>query len=460
MSQGTGTCNAGEPSPNKHQPVQALRGFGVHEYLLMPLLHLGAFSALLWLYLDGIVPVFGFNGYLKAFHGTMNALNESKLAIAASLAFLLPLTIPRSTRPSTLFLHIILALTLAPSLVLYAAANLPNGFMLISVAAFLIVCAISHCLPLKVVEISGVDSKTMLLVLVLALFAFVMSFAILGGFRFLNFDIRRVYEFRTAASENLPWIYGYLVSGVSKALIPFVIALACAHRAFWLALLATASSVLLFGLTANKEPLFIPIMVFCVYYFYRFGRIQAWFVFAIICAAIVSNFAIQAYRTSGSELGVWVGAIIGNRVLMLPSLINYAYFDQFSEGARYWWSESRLTFGLVAPPFPRTSANLIGMNYFGHAETFANTGWIGSGYAQAGALGVILYSIGMGIVFLLIDGIAKGFGSRTTVAMFIVLVLAMITSSDFVTMFLTHGMLLGLLLAKLTNGKHIRGLPS
>lgn len=423
----------------------------------MAMLHLATFGALLWLYLDGIVPVFSFDGYTQTFHGVLTAVTPAKLFIAAGLAFLLPFTVPVSKRPSTLFLHIILALTLVPSLVLYAAADLPHEFIIISVAAFLIVCLISHLPALRMGETFAIGSRTMLLVTVILTFLFVVSFTAFGGLRYLNFDVRRVYEFRTEAYENLPAIYGYFISMVTKALIPFVMVLACVHRAVWLALVMALCSVLLFALTANKAPLFIPLMVLYVYYFYPLGRISAWFVFGVFCAAIVSNLAIQLFLVAGSQLGVWTGAILGNRTLLMPSLINYAYYDQFIDGARYWWSESRLTFGLVPMPFPEISTNLIGIKYFGSAETFANTGWIGSGFAQAGVLGVVLYSVGVGLIFLVIDGIARKYGPRVTVAMFVILVLIMITSSDFVSMFLTHGMLLGLLLARFTDGDGIRG---
>ncbi len=418
--------------------------------ILKALLHVAIVAILQWAYLNGIAEVFASDGYARILGIGTEEFDWNRTLVAWAAVFVLAMSIKPSSRPSEFFLQIMLASSLSPILVLFASRNVPANFVVASIAAFLVVSLVSRLGPIKFAQSPAISSKSMLITSTGMLFAFVGSFLAFGGFSYLNFDITQVYDFRVDAAENLPDAYAYLTSAVTKALIPFAMTMACVHRALWLALVIGACSILLFALTANKAPLFFPLVVLWVYYIYPRGRISLSFLLAVLAAAIVGAIALQAYLANGSSLGLWTAALIGNRAFMLPSLITYAYYDQFADGIQYWWSESRLTLGLVPRPFAEASPRLIGLNYFGRIEVFANTGWIGSGYAQAGIYGAMLYSFCIGIVFLVIDGFAHKFGPRTTISMFIILVLTMITTADFVVMFLTHGMILGFLLARFT----------
>lgn len=95
--------------------------------------------------------------------------------------------------------------------------------------------------------------------------------------------------------------------------------------------------------------------------------------------------------------------------------------------------------GIVAP-------KLIGEIYFGGLDTSANAGFIGSGFSQAGMMGVAAYAIGVGFLIAIFHTYGRYMGLPFMAALIIGPLLSMLRSTDFATLFLTHGMLLFLVL--------------
>ena len=79
-------------------------------------------------------------------------------------------------------------------------------------------------------------------------------------------------------------------------------------------------------------------------------------------------------------------------------------------------------------------------------EANANTGWVGSGFANGGYIGVLLYAVLMALFFAFLDAHAKKFGARFVISAFLIPVATMITSSDLTNMILTHGLLFAIIL--------------
>ena len=100
-------------------------------------------------------------------------------------------------------------------------------------------------------------------------------------------------------------------------------------------------------------------------------------------------------------------------------------------------------YGGLAPP------RVIGEVYFGSAATSANAGFVGSGFAQAGLVGSLIYAAGAGMVIAICDAYGRYLGPGLVAAAMIGQYAALITSTDFLTLFLTHGLLLALVLLAL-----------
>jgi hypothetical protein len=126
--------------------------------------------------------------------------------------------------------------------------------------------------------------------------------------------------------------------------------------------------------------------------------------------------------------------------------LNWAYYDFFSVHPYTYWAESKFTLGLVASPYDLNIPYLIGREFFGDAEAHANTGWIGSGMANAGYFGIAFYSVLIGLLLSMLDAYAKKLGYSLLLAVFLISVMTATTSADLTTMLLTHGFLMLLLI--------------
>ena len=105
-----------------------------------------------------------------------------------------------------------------------------------------------------------------------------------------------------------------------------------------------------------------------------------------------------------------------------------------------------MSFGLSEMTYSLSPAHLIGLEYFGNEETGANTGWIGSGYMNAGLIGMLLYSIIIGFLLKILDGYSRPINKRVIISILIAPMLTLISASDLPSAFLNHGILLSLVL--------------
>lgn len=416
----------------------------------LPTLNVLLFFSMYFMYF-WVVRVYGSDGYTFIVDSDLKTPSLSKTILGAVTTCLLSIFVGSNGRPSNIFVNFSLTLIIIPTLVLHAAADLEIGFYFLNVSAFMIVACMTKLRPIYFSRITGLAPNTVLLCLILILSGFLASIIAFGGLSFLSFDITAVYDIRGDAERNLPSLYAYLNSIITKAVIPYAIILAIYHR-MWLLVAAIATlSVFLFAVTAHRAPIFFPFVVLFVYFSYSERVFMIRLASALVALSTATSILVSLYVNYGFSLGLWFGAIIGNRAMLLPSLINYSYYDFFLSNPSYYWSDSKITMGLLDRFYEAPAPSVIGLNYFGREGVFANTGWIGSGMAQAGPLGVILYSFCLGSVFLIMDGYQRKFGSRFVVSAFCIPALFMITSADFVVMFLTHGLIVSFILVGITN---------
>jgi hypothetical protein len=200
-------------------------------------------------------------------------------------------------------------------------------------------------------------------------------------------------------------------------------------------------SVLTFGFTSHKSIFFFPLLTVFFYYACTKTSVTKYIIGIAIFAMLVS--IVDFFY---DILGGWAGYLITGRIFMVPSLLSYDYYDFFSNNTWYWWSTSKITLGLLASPYDSTAPFVIGERYFSAPEMSANVGLYGSGYAQAGLFGALLYAAAGGLVVAYFNGQAKRLGVAMVLPFVIVQITTMLISSDFLTLLLTDGVAVSIVL--------------
>lgn len=402
--------------------------------------------------------------YLSTFWGYMGFEWQPdfvKIFQSVVLIFAFSLITPNDSSLRAFFLHLMLALYLIPSVTIYSGAN-KSEFALITICmAFLVVYVVSK-LHVRQISVAKLSPMTVAKAIAVASFIMLASYAYLGGFRNFNVDISRVYEYRRDSADAVPGIFAYIWPLFSNILVPLSSVVAFVYRRYLMLIFFLCSAFLLYGFTSHKGVLFYPLFALGAFLLLsNFKRcvIVSLLLVGVLAVGVVDALMLAAYGES--NFFGWYSALLIRRVFMIPPLLDYSYIELFSgEWEFYYWSSSRITMGIFPSPSVLHAPNLVGEIYFGSADASANTGFIGSGYAQAGVAGVLLYSCGVGIVVSLLQSFSRRLGRPFVVAVMLGQVSTMITSTDFLSLFLTHGMLFSFLVLSMLRGWQYQFTPS
>ena len=162
----------------------------------------------------------------------------------------------------------------------------------------------------------------------------------------------------------------------------------------------------------------------------------------VLCgAAVLGVIEIATLSALGSDVIGPFNVLFIRRVLLVPAQLNGFYFEFFDENLKYYWSQSKITFGLLAMPYEQSSPKTIGAFYFGNKGTSSNTGFLGQGFANAGYLGVLIYLGIFGFVLAILEANARKMGTTFVIMASLLIVHNAITASDMITLMLTGGFL-------------------
>ena len=404
--------------------------------------------ALLWFgYATFIVPIYGYMGFGWAPNGVK--VFESLVALVL-FALYLPSAVKR---PSDFFIHVHFLLPVVPMLVLYGASDLPRAYMYFVTLAFAVVCLVRK---FKLPKIKGdmIPIRIMMWGLLVIAAIYILSIILYGGLRYLNFNLLKVYEFRSLTAQDLPGIYGYFSPMISKVLLPFILLLAVYGRKWLIAGLALAGSVMMFAMTNHKGPLFYPFLVLGIYYvIYIMHSRRRMVQMLLACYILVILVSLVPFLINYSEeteqplSRIIMGSLLLRRGCFVPPHLNFIYYDFFSTHPHVMLAQSKLTFGLIHYPYDFGSSKLIGYHYFNNELSNANTGWLGSGYMHFGFAGLLIYAFIIGLLLSIVDTLAKRRELGISVAILFIPFFTLFLSTDLPTAMLTHGLLLALFLS-------------
>lgn len=388
-----------------------------------------------------------YTSQMWSYLGLTLSINPTKVFVSVAVLLTFVAFIPKQWSLRAFFLNIVVTTSVIPSLVLYSFSDKPTVSAIIiwsSVAIVYLVSAVRFP-RMKILSIS--PRIIMWILLILSAF-FIGAIVLLGGFRYFNLDFSRVYEFRDQAADSLPPGFDYLSTTFSNAIVPLGIAFSLHYKNNINVLLFVLMSILMFGLTSHKVMFFTPFVVtgayFLIAYSPKYRNILIGF--CTITLIIAASVILIPYFSANSFWG-WLENLFIRRTLMVPAMLDYSYISFFSDNDQYYWSTSKISLGLLSPPHNGVSPpEMIGLAHFGTTAAWADTGFIGSGFAQAGVLGSIIYAVAVGLMISIFQSFSRDLGVPMIASATLGLFATMIHSSDFVSLFLTHGLMLTLII--------------
>lgn len=262
----------------------------------------------------------------------------------------------------------------------------------------------------------------------------------------MNFDISKIYEYRSQNSQRTNiGILSYINSWVYQVFCLFLITYFLYVKKIFFVVLFVLVQVFFFSVSAHKSILLYPFMVIGIWSYYKKYTGLA------IVPTILSLVVIIGLLLFILDNDVLFGSMLIRRVFYVPAILTYSYLDFFSENNFLYWSNSILSL-FVEYPFTDGVAILIG-EYVGSGSS-ANNGYISSGYSHAGLTGVLIYSFLLGYILKFIDVIS----SEAVPLWFALSITAIplrsaLLSSDLLTTLLTHGLLVSISLLLLMRTK-------
>lgn len=376
-----------------------------------------------------------------AYQGFEGDLSLSRLALTTFVLISAVIASPRMLcRPTDIFVVIFLYVSVIPTGIFYIYNDAHVGYLICHILAFHFLAKVSH-LRLSTPRIKNSRIIFYFLAGLIILIYAANFFLSYKSIKF-NLDLNLIYDFRADNKDQInSGLLAYVNNWVYFCVGPLLIAIAlrAGQKAFVFGL--TSLFVVFFAVTQDTMVLFTPFAIIALHVFInKFGSV------AILplglAGLIIASFLIFVYLES-----LYPATWFPRRVLFVPAQIGYSYFSFFESNPFVLWSNSFITAGIVHYPYDEKTAIMVGeyMGLFSHA----NASFIGSGYMHAGYFGVFIYTIMVGMIFVLINSFCV---SRLDVIPLFLSIFTIFFSSDLITVILTKGLLLGLLLVYLYKG--------
>ncbi len=383
-------------------------------------------------YLQFVNPVFLYSGFERG--GTTNTIIESWL-LFTTIVFFLPFKI---NKPSDFFVCVFFFGFFAPLLSLYGLSNYPQEHLYLQLFSFVLVLFFRKGKPIKIPIIN--NGRFFILIFLCLLVLFVVSWLIYaGGTAQFNFSFKDVYSFRESAKGTLdPGVMKYVNPSTFKAALPTLLVIFLWKKRFLMALLVCAVFAFCFGMSSHKAVLFYPLLIL---FTWLFVNVNIKMYLLPVALTVLVLICLGLFIFAGN---ISVPSLFIRRSLFAVANNSYDYYELFQNEPFVLWSNS-ITKSFVVYPYNVSPSVLIG-EWRGTGSN-VNTSFIATGYLHAGIYGIVLYGLLTGFLLRLVDSFsAVNLPTWVVVGITIIPFQALFFSTDFPTVFLTHGMLLSLLI--------------
>ncbi len=337
---------------------------------------------------------------------------------------------------------------IAPISSLYGCDDSRSVFpVIMSIISILIVNFISKARILKPLNLRLVKIKYSFLVIICIFFIaiFLVWSVISGAISYLNFDIARIYEFRSDVSKVFDYsFFSYINAWTVKVFTIFLLATGIAKKNKSIIFFSLAVQLYAAALTSHRGVLFMPLLVVAMVYFYK-SNIKYFTLFYYTSAILIVALIVVEYFELHET-----GALLFRRPFFVPASATYEWFDFFHANPHVFFSDKLLS-GVVENQYTGKSLpHLMGAELVGNDAVGGNVGMVPVGFAQLGIFGVLLYSVVFGVFIKILSSLVISGVPMWVVASLMINPLWIAwTSSDLSSALLSHGMIVGVVLLSL-----------
>lgn len=385
-------------------------------------------------YVYVVSPVYSYSGFTTSI--SFVTVAESYLMIIL-IGLVIPSTIKRA---SHFFIWMFTMASIIPTLSFYAMHSGSRMFMYAIMIGFFCVVLISK---LPVIRIGTLkEGRTIGIFLLITMVAAVAASLIAkGGLSHFNLDLSKVYEHRREVGALINvGLWGYINTWVYKVINPALIAWALWQKRYRLFILFTALQVLFFAISSHKSVLFYPVLILAVYLFVKQKKALQYLSWGLIGVIVLSSSIYLIFDN------IWPASLFVRRVFYVPAQLNFAYYELFSNIGHVYLSNSILS-NWIAYPFEYPPPLMVCDYLHGHYNSWANNGFLATGYMHFGYLGMWIFSIIVGLLLWIVDSlVGKRMPKWLGISILTIPFFSLFTSADLTTALLTHGILLGLLI--------------
>lgn len=332
-----------------------------------------------------------------------------------------------------------------PNIVYYSLSNQNTYFFLaIVLPYFIILISITNKNIIKIKQPNKAKPIILFISLIVTLVVVIHYIISTGGHMVLNLSDVYIFrdQFNTGSSSGF---FGYLNSWVGKIFSALLLAWSVQRKKIFLIIFSSLLIIALFIFSGHKGVLQGIVFVIFFYFLFKMKNKET-----VIIGSFLGLISFTLALTNYYDASMLPSLLI-RRLLFLPSQINFWYFEYFSQHDFFYWSNSILKYFIhnpygIDPPF------VIGQ-YAGYPNADMNTGFMASGYAHAGYIGVIIYAFLSIIILNLANNFSKKIDKYIVMSILFIPMKVLFTSSDMLTTLSTHGLLISLLVLWLYENK-------
>jgi hypothetical protein len=348
-------------------------------------------------------------------------ISISKMYESYLLLIVVTVLLPRNhSKISTTIIWLFIAITYVPSLTVYSCGN-QSSYWIYLTSIFWLLCFFmisffessrskqkirdTLCRNGETIDNTSKNTRIISGLIILYTFCCIASSPQQG----FSLDFTEIYEVRAGFRPSLP-LSDYFTSWSVFVVTPLnVIANLEAKKYRSLTFFSTLQ-ILFAGITGQKVVLFsLPLLIWLNEQARRQKLTFSKIAFSITCLIAIGSL-------SWLLLGdVWISAIIGSRLLILPAITCFHHYDFFSTHNPLYLSHSILAF-FSKYPYDKMPWFIIGENYFQSENLSANAGLIADAYMNFRDFGVIAVSILFGFTLNSIDRLTYFYDSRLVMA--------------------------------------------